>query len=512
MRKVLLSLIILIPGILPAQQNIRIENVRKHVYTLASDSLKGRGTGSEGQKIAAGYIADNFKQWGLIPAGNNNETNPYFQKFSIFSPLQSYAYISSDTTLPADRPKTSVSIGGIRHSFYFDYKAYRNKQHFIYISSFKTFSDSVKKVIFTENLSEINEHSKNASILITAKDLDKVKDEIFSLYNRYKINSFIVVLSGSSLEKIIADFPGNRFLIGNEKGKKSFYRLGMIKSHKLKIPGEIEDLFSFCQKHSDCEIIIAGPQLKNSLFKDKNVKQSFMRYTAFTAGLYDSVETENVAGLLEGKSKNLIVVGAHYDHLGQSGRGIFYGADDNASGTAAVLEIAREMAENKVNGKIPGYSVLFIPFTAEEEGLIGSEAFLLNYPFSDRKIQFMINMDMIGRCDKRNDTLTHYTYYLPLEGKKRKMKKAAINASKDVMECNIIKKPDVVNRLLYRFGSDHHGFVRRNIPSIVFFTGLHDDYHKITDTPDKIWYSNNTAIAKIVCRTIYLLSGEDDKN
>ncbi len=495
-------------AIASAQENIKEENIRKHIYTLASDSMEGRGTGKPGQRMAAEYISGNFAKSGLIPAGNSKE-NPYLQRFCIYHANRSYAFISADTVIPKQRLRSSVYIDNEYYSVVFDQNSYRNDLHFLYISSVKHFNDSIRSVVYAGKPGDKIVSRNNPVVLIDVRDIGEAKEQIEQLHKKQNIKSFIIKISGSKLEKVLVNFPEDRFLTGNESGKKEFYKLGMLRPHKTDFPGEIFDLYSFCMEHMDCEIIIAGPQIMKAIFpgKDKS-NPALIRYSAYTSGLWDSTETENVAGLLEGKSKDLIVVGAHYDHTGKYENDIYYGADDNASGTSAVMEIAREMSENAKAGNIPAKSILFVPFTAEEEGLIGSEAFLLNYPFPDRKIKYMVNMDMIGRNDKRNDTLTHYVYCLPLAGKKRKMIRSASEASNEVLKTNIVGNPDVVNRLLYRFGSDHHGFVRRGIHSVVFFTGLHDDYHKPTDTPDKIWYSNTTAIAKVVCRTIYIVAGE----
>lgn len=495
-----------------SQESIDTEKIKKHVYTLASDSMQGRETGTEGQRMAARYIAGQFKMAGLAPAGNGQKDNPYFQRFAIYYPKTSYAFLNPDTAIPAQRIRSSVYVNGEKRNIVYDETAYRNNLHLFYISAPKLFSDSIRPVTYAGKCPLKSDFPAGNTLVLEARTLDEVTHEVFRLYQEKRICSFIIALPGKQLDRIISEFPDGRFLTGTENNEKGIYKLGMIRPHRQKFPPEIKALYDFCLLHTDCEITIVGSRIRKDLFPEKNANQSsFFRYSVYSQGLWDSLETENVAAVLEGKSKDLIVVGAHYDHVGTSGKGIFYGADDNASGTAAVMEIARDLAIKKQQGKNTEKSIVFVAFTAEEEGLIGSEAFLLNNGFENRKISCMINMDMIGRNDKRNDTLSNYTYCLALAGNKRKLRKTAKIASVDVMQKNIIHKPDVMNRLLYRFGSDHHGFVRRNIPSMVFFTGLHDDYHKVTDTPDKIWYSNNTAIAKVVCRTLYLLAGGKEK-
>lgn len=503
MRVAIFLLLLFAYGFVYSQQNISVAQIKKHVYTLASDSMKGRDTGTKGQKMAAAYIAGEFADAGLIPAVNNTGDNPYFQPFSIYTAGKTYAFASTDTCLPERRLKSKTYLNGQQQTILYDENSFNNIAHFFYISAKTSFNDRLRKVVKTPQANG----NETICLYLTAENLKDMTGKIEEQYRKNGIRSFIIKIKENEFQRIINGLPEERFLTGKDKGKTSFYQLGMLKSRKLKLPGEIAALYTFCLQNPGCEIMISGKTLDKALFPEKAMNESHIRYSVSTQGLWTAKETENVCALLEGKSKDLIVVGAHYDHVGESSRGIYYGADDNASGTAAVIEIAKEMAAHSKQGKVPEKSILFIAFTAEEEGLIGSESFLLNPAFPEREIDFMINMDMIGRWDNRHDTLSHYTYFLSFAGKKHKMKRAAKKASAEVLQSNIIESPDVVNRLLYRFGSDHHGFVRRGIPSAVFFTGLHEDYHKTTDTPDKIWYSNNTAIARVVCETIYKIAG-----
>gem|GEM_PF-1368620 len=507
MKKLLILLAIFCPLLLAAQKNISAGKIKENIYYLASDSLKGRETGTEGQRMAAEYISEKFRRAGLVPAGNCKE-NPYLQRFSIYRPQKAYAFISPDTVVPSKRLKSTVFINDSLKTIYFDELSYRNGQHFLYISSSESFGERVKKIIRAEKINEKYSTQDSPAVLIEAKDLKGLPILVEKLYKENGISTFLVKLSGKRLENVLVDFPEDRFLYGKENGKMSFFNLGMLRPRKSKFPAEIFSIDAFCRNNPGCEVIIAGSQVINAIFPDEKTINSVFRYSAYTNGLWDSVVTENVAGLLEGKSREVIVTGAHYDHVGARGTNIFYGADDNASGTSAVIEIANEMCQNAKEGKLPEKSLIFVAFTAEEEGLIGSEAFMLNFPYDDRNVDMMVNMDMIGRNDKRNDTLTHYVYCLALGGRKMRTARTVRNASEEVLQTEIARKPDVVNRLLYRFGSDHHGFVRRGIPSVVFFTGLHDDYHKTTDTPDKIWISNCTQIAKVVCRSLYIFAGE----
>jgi len=221
----------------------------------------------------------------------------------------------------------------------------------------------------------------------------------------------------------------------------------------------------------------------------------------------NTAKTGNVVGFLEGSDpvlKNeVIVIGAHFDHLGYGGQNSMYrgkdklphvGADDNASGTTGVLEIAQKLSSEKDKLK---RSVLFICFTAEEEGLIGSSYFAKSDEFKNYNIVAMLNMDMVGRLkdDKLilNGTGTS-TYWTPM-----------IEELNKKYNFNTSMNPE-------GFGpSDHSSFYAKDIPVLMFFTDLHTDYHKPTDTPDKINTEGQQKVLNMVYDMAYDLSTRDVK-
>ena len=209
----------------------------------------------------------------------------------------------------------------------------------------------------------------------------------------------------------------------------------------------------------------------------------------------DSIrQAENIIGFLDNGATHTIVIGAHYDHLGFGNFGgtrdsshigqIHNGADDNASGVAGLLELARHYATNKVKEK---YNILFIAFSAEELGLVGSRYWTENptLPLSD--IHWMLNMDMIGRYDPNNG-LAIIGY-----GTSSKFPKIFENITSDI---KFNKSKDGNG------GSDQTSFYRKNIPVLFFHTGGHDDYHKATDDADKIDYKALKAILELEIKVL----------
>lgn len=226
---------------------------------------------------------------------------------------------------------------------------------------------------------------------------------------------------------------------------------------------------------------------------DKNYRQSFQAKVRRVV-VEDSIrQADNVIGFLDNKAKYTIVIGAHYDHLGHGELGtrdtlnigeIHNGADDNASGVAGLLELARHYAKND---KKESFNLLFIAFGAEEWGLLGSKYFTENPTIPLEDIHWMLNMDMIGRYNPSNGVAvigygTSSAFPELFEGITSDIK---FNLSKDGSG-----------------GSDQTSFYRKNIPVLFFHTGGHDDYHKTGDDADKINYEALKSILELEIKVL----------
>jgi Zn-dependent M28 family amino/carboxypeptidase len=221
----------------------------------------------------------------------------------------------------------------------------------------------------------------------------------------------------------------------------------------------------------------------------------------------DTIQVANVGGCLKGKdTTQTIVVTAHYDHLGEDFGRIYYGADDNASGTAALLESARLISNDYKKGIIPKRNILFLAFTAEELGLYGSEAFVQSDFFDKNGTVLSINMDMVGRWDEKHKNKRDFVYLLTAGNNRLKwfaVGKRQINLPENFQ---ITHRAGFVEKRTFKYGSDHYNFFTRDIPVAVFFTGLHPDYHTPNDTPDLLNYKNLTNISTVVYRYIHQVS------
>jgi hypothetical protein len=224
----------------------------------------------------------------------------------------------------------------------------------------------------------------------------------------------------------------------------------------------------------------------------QKVPSDFMK-RGFAPKLNDS---ENIWAFIEGSEKpqEILVISAHYDHVGIKNGEVFNGADDDGSGTVALLEIAQAFNEAKKQGFGPKRSILFLHVTGEEHGLHGSRFYSENPLFPLENTIADINIDMIGRRDTLHPKTNNYVYVIGSDRLSSELHtiNEEVNAKYTQLELdykyNDRKDPE---RIYFR--SDHYNFAKKGIPAIFFFNGIHADYHQSTDTPDKIEYD---ALAK----------------
>jgi Zn-dependent M28 family amino/carboxypeptidase len=226
-------------------------------------------------------------------------------------------------------------------------------------------------------------------------------------------------------------------------------------------------------------------------------------------------DSENVVAFIEGteKPEEIIVLSAHYDHVGMREDGTIYnGADDDGSGTTSILEIAEAFKKAKEDGNGPKRSILFLHVTGEEIGLYGSRYYTENplYPLANTITN--LNIDMIGRIDPDKKENPNYIYLIGSD----KLSQELHDVSEAVNEQYIGLKLDYTyndendpNRFYYR--SDHYNFAKNNIPIIFYFNGVHEDYHKPTDTPDKIEYELMAKRARLIFQTAWELANREGR-
>ncbi len=246
-------------------------------------------------------------------------------------------------------------------------------------------------------------------------------------------------------------------------------------------------------------------QFKKLKLKTKGDNNTYLQSFTFKSGAHGEGEggtANNIAAYLDNNAANTIIIGAHYDHLGTGDQGgsldanpqskIHNGADDNASGVAGVLELARYLSTNKVKEK---NNFLFLCFSGEELGLYGSKYFTEHPTIDFSNVNYMINMDMIGRLDEKTKMLlVHGTGTSPVwETLVKKLENDNVKIKTDSSGVG---------------PSDHTSFYLKNIPVLHFFTGSHSDYHKPSDDWEKINLKGEADVLSLIAQVITSLDGQ----
>ena len=404
--------------------------LKKQVTYLASDELKGRRAGDTGETLAAVFIAEKFKELALVPKGDNGD---YFQYFTV-------------NDGKAIAPSTRLSIKGVKLDSEID---------------FFPLANSLQGSSKGESSPDIHENGQ-PWLLDLAESLDENKSN-----PHFDINNLIIDKLKSAKDK------GASMVLFYNSTKEA-------------------DVLKFDSKDRSEATPIPAAFL-TSKGRDKCIKENNDTYF-IDASL--SVEpkirkSKNVVGFLDNGAQYTVVIGAHYDHLGLGEDGnsmirggqpeIHNGADDNASGTAAMIELAFLLKGNKAKQ----YNYLFIGFSAEELGLNGSKYFVENPTISLNTVNYMINMDMVGRMNDSTKTITVGGY--------------GTSPSWQSMVAAVKKKSFTIKFDSSGTGpSDHTSFYRKDIPVLFFFTGLHTDYHKPSDDADKINYVGMSQIVRFI--------------
>ncbi|MFK7806986.1 MAG: M28 family peptidase [Saprospiraceae bacterium] len=486
---------------------ITSKDLREHLTIIASDEFEGRETGEPGNDKAAKYIANHFRGLGLPTVGPNND---YFQPVIFtwtrwnnvalevrgkkFRHLWDYVtFPERNNSQPSIKTDEVIFLGyGIDDPEYSDYKGVdvKDKVILIYkgepvsrkgksqITGTKTLSEwsdswekkliaakenGVKTVLIIEN--QIQKMvSKNRNFLVGPKITLGEEGRAAEKYaNSYFISTSIAKeIMGGKYKKVV-------------KARKKMQRRG--KSKAVTIPVTLE------------------------LKQDKYQRQLI---------------GNNVLGYVEGSDPKLkhelVVLTAHYDHLGKKGDDIFNGADDNGSGTSTILEVAEAFAKAKEQGKGARRSVLLMLVTGEEKGLLGSQYYVERPIFPLKNTIVDINVDMVGRVDEKYKDNPNYVYVIGSDRLSTELHE--INESVNKKYTNLTldytyNAESDPNRYYYR--SDHYNFAEKGIPAIFYFNGTHADYHRSTDTVEKINFEKMETIGRLVFHTAWELANRDKR-
>jgi peptidase M28-like protein/PDZ domain-containing protein/PA domain-containing protein len=450
-----------------AQQPARIQQDVKY---LSSDELEGRLTGSKGATEAARYIAAAFKKLRLKPLtrtlAKTRSESPFLQPF----PYVAGVSLGKKNSLVFDKDnRLAVGTDWLPLGF----------------SSSETVQGEVVLVNYGITASELNYNdytSVNAKGKIAiARQGTPDGDNPHGQFGRFEGVRWKAVAARNAGAKAL-------IIIALEENFRD------DRLTKLTYDNSAGD--------AGLPVIVISRQAANRLSTSQNVAISLT-----TDIVRNETPAYNVAGMLEGSDpllKNeVIIIGAHYDHLGRGGEGsgslaptsgeIHHGADDNASGAAGVLELARLFSGQKQR---PKRTIVFIAFSGEEEGLLGSN-YYVNHPlFPLANTVAMINMDMIGRM------------------KDHRLSIGGVGTAKewrDIMSADADKTFQLTFTEDGYGPSDHSSFYSKQIPVLFFWTGTHNDYHKPSDTFEKINYDDEARILEMVARVVNSLDSADKR-
>jgi Peptidase family M28 len=487
---------------------ITAAQLKEWLYVVASDEMEGRDTPSRGLDMTAKFIADHLSQWGVKPGGDDGT---YFQKFAL-------------TSRRVEPELTIASLNG---------------------QSFKLGEDFIAEPIQGQASGRIV--YVGHGYMIRTKGIDAyqgvdVKGKIILAVEGYPRGVSFQDIHGKKegedydTPETYARAHGARGVIYiPSQSTLTFWQ----NRHQFSLNPSRLRLEGPRQSGANIPVIYASEKMVKAILEGEKLDYETIRKRvnqgvlgeAFDLGAgkqasfnvnakVDSAMTQNVVGVIEGADpllkKEYVAVGAHYDHVGMShnseGDKIFNGADDDGSGTVGTLAIAQALSKSPTR---PKRSVIFVWHAGEEKGLWGSEFFTDNPPAPMEQIVTQLNIDMIGRSKKEGDnnpankdlTGPNELYVIG----SRMMSTDLGNLSEEVNNSYLklafnykYDDPTDTERFFYR--SDHYNYAKKGVPIIFYFSGVHEDYHGLADTADKIDYQKMEKVTRTVFAMMWRLA------
>ena len=221
------------------------------------------------------------------------------------------------------------------------------------------------------------------------------------------------------------------------------------------------------------------------------------------------IKSENVIAYIEGSDlkSEVVVISAHYDHLGKRLKVVYNGADDDGSGSVALLEIAEAFITAKKEGRGPRRSIVFIGFSGEEKGLLGSKYYAKHPVFPLSSTTCNLNIDMIGRVDKSHRDDSNYVYIIGADKISTQLHNINEECNVSYLRMNLdYRFNDLEDKNKFYYRSDHYNFAKNGVPVIFYFNGVHEDYHRESDEEKKINYTMLEKRARLVFFTAWTVA------
>lgn len=510
---VLLTAILLQPFSLGAQEpldspqeSITEAEMRDHIFFLASDYMKGRVGPSPEYEIAAQYVASQFAEAGLVPIETDLENmDGFFQM------------------VPFEKGVYSTDINWIL-------KSPEGKKEFLHNDHFKILEDGIMpeaplEVVFAGYGIEEPDHGWNDfedidiadKMVVVMSGAPMKKGEPVLPEDLHKVYSSMQGLQKKAMPVIMKNPAAIILALDSETAStipfdqipSSFSDINYTYKGATRDGRDFRIPMVYLVRQEVLLALFDGQKVSPADIEEKGLKKykcyqldDITVETRFPLKEKSEVTLKNVVGMVKGTdpvlSNEVIVVGAHLDHVVGPGGQVNNGADDNASGSAGVMEIAEAVAMDP-----PKRSVVFVTYTAEEMGLYGSHFFVNSGPFDIGKMKFNVNLDMIGRTTKENkETGSHYIVandtYMPM------IKPFIEKVNAEQLDLPLIYDTS------HSGSSDHANFNRAGIPAFFFFSGMHEDLHAPGDDPEKIEYDKAVRLSKLAYQVTMKLANMEE--
>jgi hypothetical protein len=474
---------------------ILASELSEHLHIIAADDYEGRESGYAGQKKCEQYMVDFYRKLGLPPVEGS-----YTQEFELYLNDPTRVYVSSQGReyqflkdfyyYPATNDgkiEAPLYYGGygITNWNFKDIDLSEVKGKIVMIRDGEPFKNGVFVCSGTKEPSDWStdgekkwkqlEENGALAVIIVYKDYDARAKRVAN-YFTHKGMSLVKQAESSTADMPVMHVSEamGKTMVGEKLWKKANKALARGKSVSLK---DASANIQFSRKE---KILISS----------------------------------NVMGYIEGsdKKEELVIITAHYDHIGVDEKEVYNGADDDGSGTVATMEIAEAFAKAKAEGHGPRRSVMILNVSAEEKGLLGSQYYSENPIFPLENTVANLNIDMIGRVDEQHKDNDNYVYIIgadrisqDLHDIGEKMNRTYSNLELDYT----FNAEDDPNRFYYR--SDHYNFAKNGVPSVFYFSGVHEDYHKPGDTVDKIMFPKLEKISRLIFYTAWELANREER-
>jgi|SRR5690554_135694 len=471
-------------------ETITSADLKEDLYIFASDEFEGRGTGEAGEVKAINFLKDHYVALDVPAAKSNND---YFQDVPL---------------VKSAAPEISLVV---------------NKKSFTMVDDFVS-------------VTSVPNGTLNTSEIVYAGY--GIHDEAYSSYKDLDVKGKVVLIRSGEPK----DANGNYLITGTSEASKwsNFRQAFREKRDAAQEQGATAVFFYYPEIYSMAAARFGGSSGAISLRETNEDMYYFLINTdlakTMLANIENSVDNQtismpinltyknnsteiigkNVAALIKGSEKpeEIIVISAHLDHEGVKNGEVYNGADDDGSGSVALIQIAKAFKKAQKDGNGPKRSILFLHVTGEEKGLLGSRYYTDFDPiFPLENTVANLNIDMIGRVDKQHeDKNNNYLYLIGADKLSTELHEISEEANKKYMNIELdytYNDDNDPNRFYFR--SDHYNFAKNNIPVIFYFNGTHDDYHRPSDTPDKIRYDLLENRTRLVFYTAWELANRDQR-